>query len=271
MCSYTAVPEKLKAISHWVAWKLDPVKGKVPYDVKTARKAKTNDPSTWATFKQVVDAVDILAGNDYDGIGFVLLDTPLVGSDFDGMLHDGVAEPFALEILKHLGNPYCESSPSGAGLHAFVECAALPPGQRKFSKNHYGMEVYSGSEKGRFLTVTGQQFSGNGVPKIADIGLAYLLITQARNTKFKDLWMGDTAAYGDRSTDDPSSADLALVSILARLLNGDRARIEKYFGTSVLGQRDKWDTSSRLSADDARQSTRRKVIQQWRCKSHQCD
>jgi hypothetical protein len=48
--------------------------------------------------------------------------------------------------------------------------------------------------------------------------------------------MGDTTAYGD----DHSTADFALASELARLLNGDRIRIEKYFGASALGQRDKW-------------------------------
>jgi putative DNA primase/helicase len=162
---YTDIPQQLKDLPNWVNWKLDKQHGKVPYNAKNGRKAKSNDPSTWATFdRAVAAAADGL--NDYDGIGFMLHGTLLAGADLDGMLHAGVAEPFALEILKHLGNPYCETSPSGNGLHAFIECPVLPAGGRKLSKNKYGAEIYHGGEGGRYLTVTGARFSGDGIPKI---------------------------------------------------------------------------------------------------------
>lgn len=34
------IPEEMKALPHWVA-----AKGKIPYDTKTRRAAKVNDPS----------------------------------------------------------------------------------------------------------------------------------------------------------------------------------------------------------------------------------
>src|SRR5207245_2862549 len=123
---------------HWIVWKLEKRDGKdtkVPYDAKAngkAHYAKSNDAATWTEFPRAVEvATDVLS--NYDGVGFMLHGTDLVGIDFDGVLQDGKAEAFVLEILKHLGNPYCEVTPSGNGLRAFVHCAALPPGQRKFS------------------------------------------------------------------------------------------------------------------------------------------
>jgi len=240
------IPVELKAYPNFVVWKTETRDGKetkLPYDAKSNGSrscAKSNDPATWATFQQASDAADVISGGGYDGIGFMLHGSPLVGFDFDGVVQDGTVEPYVLEILKQLGNPYCEFSPSGDGLHAFVEYpAALPIGNRKFlqkTKGKYGIEIYSGREGGRYLTVTGEKVSGNGVPKIEDIELAYLLASQINNEKFKTLWMGGTEAYGN----DQSSADLALVSMLARLTNNDRARTERCFSASALGQRDKW-------------------------------
>jgi primase-polymerase (primpol)-like protein len=238
MNSYQHVPQQLKDLPNWVCWKLEKRDGrltKVPYNATSGQKAKANTSSTWTTFNKAVAAAEDCL-NDYEGIGFELHDTGLVGIDFDGAIHDGVVEPYVLEILKHLGDPYTEISPSGSGLHAFVECSTLPAGGRKLSKDHNGIEIYSGSEGGRYFTVTGNRFACDGIPKIDDIGLAYLLITQARNAKFKSLWLGDTAAHGD----DHSSADYALMCELAKLTNKDVAKMEKYFGASALARRDKW-------------------------------
>jgi putative DNA primase/helicase len=234
------VPPELQAISNWVVWKYETRDGKetkVPYDARTGRRAKANDSATWTTFEIALSAADVLSGNDYDGVGFELGGTDLAGVDFDSAINtDGGVDPYALAILASLGNPYTELSPSGNGLHAFVECEALPKGARKLSKDHDGIEIYHGREAGRYLTVTGDKMGGEGVPKIADIALPYLLITQNKDQKFKALWTGKISGWGD----DQSSADLALMNRLARLLNNDRARMEKYFSVSALGQREKW-------------------------------
>jgi putative DNA primase/helicase len=239
MNNYDAVPEILKDLPQWIVWKLERRNGKatkLPYDAKKAGVyAKSNDETTWATFDVALDTASNIT-NDYDGVGFMLHGTDLVGIDFDGVLHDGSPEPFVLEILRHLGDPYSEITPSGNGLRAFVQCKTLPTGQRKFSGNKYGAEIYSGSEGGRYLTVTGNQFSGTGVPKIENIDIAYFMVTQIRNAKLKALWMGDTSEYNN----DQSAADLALLNILKHLFNGDPQKMERYFSASVLGQREKW-------------------------------
>lgn len=165
---YANVPQFLKDLPNWVVWKYETRDGeptKVPYDVSTGRRAEADNPNTWSTFEQAVEAADVLNGKDYEGIGFELMGTDFAGCDFDGVLRDGVAEPFTLDILKLLSNSYCEITPSEHGLRTIVRCAALPVGKRKFSKNKYGPEIYSGSEGGRFLTITGKHFSGRASPK----------------------------------------------------------------------------------------------------------
>jgi len=246
MNTYNAVPEILKELPNWIVWKYETRYGaetKVPYDAKANGnhiRAKSNDSVTWSRFDRAAQVADILSGNDYDGIGFMLQGSQFVGFDFDGVLSDGEAEPYVLDILGKLGNPYCEITPSGKGLRTFAEYPlALPAGKRKFSRNingKYGAEIYSGSEGGRYLTVTGNKFSGGEILKIADIQLVYFMVSQITNDKLKALWAGDLSAYDG----DQSRADLALLGILARLFGNDAQKIEWAFSASKLGQRDKW-------------------------------
>jgi putative DNA primase/helicase len=230
------VPADLKRLPNWVTWKYETRGGettKPPYNAITGANAKSNDPSTWTTFEQAQGA-----SSSFDGIGFMLRGTSLVGIDFDGVVRDGKPEPFVLEILKHLDNPYSEITPSGKGLRAFVY-GTLPNGGRKFTRSKpdkYGAEIYSGEEGGRYLTITGRRYSGERIPKVEDISLAYLMISQIRNERFKSLWMGNLLEYDG----DQSRADLALLGMLDKLLDKNAGKMEAYFSESILGHRDKW-------------------------------
>jgi hypothetical protein len=141
-----------------------------------------------------------------------------------------------LAILKLLGSPYTEISPSGTGLHAFVECDVLPEGGRKLSQGHVGIEIYHGREGGRYFTMTGNKVLGTDVPTILDMALPYLLIVKNKDKKFKSLWLGDTSAQGG----DDSKADCAMMCELARLTKSNAGLMEQYFSASGLGQREKW-------------------------------
>jgi putative DNA primase/helicase len=250
-----AVPTELKGLPNWVTWKYETRGGretKPPYNATTGMYARPDDPSTWTTFEKT-----LAASPSFDGIGFMLLGTSLVGIDFDGVVQDGRPEEFVLEILKHLGNPYCEITPSGKGLRAFVY-ATLPKGGRKFTSNKsekYGAEIYSGEEGGRYLTVTGRRYSGQSIPEVRDISLAHFMISQIRNEKLKSLWMGDCSNYDD----DESRADLALLRMLAGLLDGDAEKMEEYFTESVLGLRDKW-----VQREDYRKRTIKKALSDFK-------
>ena len=246
----SAIPATLRMYQNWVVWKYITKDGrptKIPYDVKTGKGAKSNDSSTWVSYEDAVKAADVLNGSDYEGIGFMLHGTNFIGIDFDNAISDkGIVDPYALSILKILGNPYTEKSPSGRGLHAFVDCDHLPEGGRKMSQGHAGIEIYHGREGGRYFTITGDHVGGETVPHIEDIGLPYLLITQNKDKKFRALWLGDTSFFDG----DESSADCALMVRLAGLTNSDPVKMEKYFSVSALGQREKW-----TQRDDYRQRT----------------
>ena len=238
------IPSELQSETRWVVWKSEKRNGKwtkVPYDAKTHDFAKTNDSTTWTTFEQAAKASEVLNDQNYDGVGFMLKDSDLTGIDFDGVVDDGVPEPYVLNIVSQIGNPYCEVTPSGTGLRVFVKGSALPPGNRKFSAKKkgvekYGAEIYSGREGGRYLTITGDRYSGEGVPAITNIDIVYFLISKFADAHFRRLWMGDASEYEN----DDSRVDLALLGLFARAFNGDVPKMLRFFNASVPGHREKW-------------------------------
>lgn len=251
----TNIPDILKQHPNWVCWRSvirDGKATKVPFNAQTGYGAKADDSATWTTFDNACKAADPLLGSDYDGVGFELGGTNLIGIDFDNAInHKGVIDPYALSILKLLNNPYVEISPSGKGLHAFIECNSLPEGKRKLSANHTGIEIYSGQEGGRYFTITGERVLGESIPKITDISLPYLLILQNKDKRFRALWVGDASIHdGDEST-----ADYDLMCRLAELTRGNTVQMESYFGLSGLGQREKW-----TSRKDYRERTIRAAL-----------
>lgn len=238
--SFHALPDKLKNIPNWVVWKnvvRDGKATKIPFDPRTNQMAKADTPSTWGTFEQAVESADILNGEDYAGIGFEIGGTNIVAIDFDGAVDSkGIIDPYILEILHLLGDPYTELSPSRKGLHTFVECQSLPAGGRKLSHDHVGIEIYHGQEGGRYLTATGERVMGDGIPKIENIFLPYTLISQNKDKKFKAAWLGNTVPFSG----DDSSADFFLLARLAVVTKNDPALMERFFTVSWLGRRDKW-------------------------------
>lgn len=152
------VPTALAALPQWIVWRYeqkptDKDPRKVPYDPRSGRKAKSNDPQTWATLAEAQAVAD-----QYAGLGFMFkAGGGICGVDFDGCIADGRVADWALEDLQRLPT-YAEVSPSGSGIKAFL-LAELPGGKgRKHSMpgDHCGIEVYGA---GRYFAFTGQRFS----------------------------------------------------------------------------------------------------------------
>lgn len=157
-----AIPQELITRPQWVAWRLEMQRAdgrfsKVPYNPRTQRRAKVNDPSTWATF-EVAYATQQAYG--YDGVGFVLTaDDPYIVLDVDTCLSPPTADapiastallsPMAAELVERF-QTYTEYSPSGSGLH-LVLSLATSTGQRPVRKKP--VEVLSANH---FVTVTGR-------------------------------------------------------------------------------------------------------------------
>lgn len=282
-------PQELQQLDQWVVWRTEERGGKptkVPYQ-PDGRHAKANDPATWTSFAAAVDAAE--AGR-FDGVGFMFTaDDPYAGIDFDDVLDPDTGEwqPWAADIIGQLDS-YTEISPSGTGAKVWVKASI--PGPRSRTKKipkSWGpvgdveVEMY---DRERYFTVTGHQYgtrttveprqavvdklyadlfpakrekapsapqdsAGRAASLPADLTDAELVQTaqRARNgAAFTALWNGDLSGHAG----DQSAADLALANHLAFYCGPDPSRIERIFGQSALGQRDKWQERS-----DYREST----------------
>jgi hypothetical protein len=116
----------------WVGWKKEIRDGrptKLPYNPRTGRKAKADDPTTWATHDEAGRwAAKVRA----DGVGLVLTtvgDNLLCGVDLDACrdLHTGAVEGWAQAVIDRF-ETYGEVSPSETGVKLFfaISLADLP-------------------------------------------------------------------------------------------------------------------------------------------------
>lgn len=268
-----SIPNDLKAVPNWVAWRYTDVgrskPAKIPFDPKSGRQAKPNDPRTWVSFE---DAVTFWRSQGVDGVGFVFSSAdPFVGVDLDNCRDEqsGDVEPWAAEIVCRLAS-YTEVSPSGTGVKVFLR-GTLPAGRRVVNGDGKRfpvgrrIEVYDANH---YFTVTGEIL--DGVPRqlmsrpeaLAEVYGRFIaddprpvpttpsvvlpahqsdadLIERAKSAsngaKFSRLWSGDWSDYGSRS-----EADLALCSLLAFWVGPDPDRIADLFSCSGL-MREKWN------------------------------
>jgi len=142
------IPDEMKAYDQWIVWRYEQsTKGKptkVPYSVKTCRKASVTDPAAWSTFDDMFQALQ--TGN-WAGAGFVFsTNDPFCGIDLD-VSEGGRATDIQQFTITKLAS-YAELSPSGRGAHIIVR-GEVPKGR---NNQELGIEVYS---SGRFFTMTG--------------------------------------------------------------------------------------------------------------------
>lgn len=267
---YANIPQELKERCQWVCYRIEEREGKrtkIPYRTdKVGRgRAKSNDPATWHTFEEVVEAVGN-PKNRFDGIGFMLSENdPYVFIDFDHVVCDGEIEEWPRDIVNKIGS-YTEFSQSGTGIHIIAH--AKKPGPRCRTAKHPNFEIYDNL---RLVVFTGNMVPGlqaeivdaqGAVDKIyfsvfgenprnvsprmmeknsqpvgmSDHALIEKAISSANGDKFRMLWNGNTSDYNG----DDSAADMALCCMLAFWTQRDPARMDRLFRESGL-MRDKWD------------------------------
>lgn len=263
---YEQIPQELKDMPQWVCWRFvkDPGRPekprKLPIDARTGRAAQSNNPATWHSFQEAVDAA-----RRYDGIGF-MFGGGVFGVDIDGVereiaaYRDGDVDNIVAEFIDSLGS-YAEYSVSGRGIHILCR-GTLPPGGRRRGN----VEMY---ESGRFFIMTGnaastyraladcterirplhERYIGGGrAPSLTgrpagqemtDMDDAELirLASQSRQGRlFSALWRGEWADYFPSQ----SEADMALAGMLAFWCRRDEARMDRLFRQSGL-YREKWN------------------------------
>lgn len=118
--------------------------------------ASWQEPTDWLTFE---DAVEAAATKESYGVGFVFRTAgDWIPIDVDGCLIDphGELKDWVPSLDSFAGETYIEYSPSGDGLHIYVEHRELPPwwtDQHFTDEEHEGLEAY----ENKFFTITGDQ------------------------------------------------------------------------------------------------------------------
>jgi hypothetical protein len=159
--NFENIPIQLQSLP-WAVWKAEPrldAKGnktgkwnKAPLSPLNGYKIGTNQPEKFGTF---ADAKKAFSTGKYNGVGVLLNQNGIVGFDIDNAMSLLAQEGPIKDWLKQAKriNAYCELSPSNKGLRLFV-LGRLDSKGRK----HGQLEVY---DKGRFLTITGNNFFKN--------------------------------------------------------------------------------------------------------------
>lgn len=265
------IPAELQDLRQWVLWKYlwkqDRNTGrgewaKIPMQA-SGTPAKSNDPSTWSTFKDALSAWSA-AKSSFDGLGFMFTpESGIVGVDVDNCVEvdgngDFRANRIATRVIELLDS-YTELSPSGTGIHVLVKAQIAEA--VKDAKS--GIEIY---RQGRYFTVTGSIWSdfipvqerseqvnriiagirpdkGEGERKNNQQALSLTTderlkkaFASANGGSIERLFYGDITEHDN----DRSSADLALCSKLAFWSEGKGEVLDAMFRQSRL-MRDKWN------------------------------
>lgn len=245
---YSNIPNELKEERNWVCWTTD----KLPKNPHTGMNAQSNNPDTWGTFEEALNACNKY---NFDGLGFVFDGKKYFGVDLDKCLDD---DDFITEFVETLGS-YTEYSKSNLGIHIICK-GKLPEGRRRKGN----VEMYC---TGRYFIMTGNVYNEkykeikdctesikvlhskylfDETPKVAPKTFQIVdlseqeIIDKARNCKtggvFQLLYSGQwQGLYASQS-----EADLALCNHLAFWCQKDAQKMDRIFRSSGL-MRDKWD------------------------------
>ena len=179
MINFENLPQGLKALPQWVCWRYEERtnnKGepnttkvlKIPsafYYNSQPRNAKSNNPKTWRTFQQAVEAYRKYV-NVYDGIGFVPKpEQGYVLIDIDECITEAGISRNAQQILNKFAGTYAEISVSGTGLHIICKGRITDyvdnTGSRTGKTAIDGIKEIEVYRKGKFFTFTGD-LTGSG-------------------------------------------------------------------------------------------------------------
>lgn len=225
-------------------------------------------PSDWGTLKEALSV-------NKDQIGIVFTeDKTLLGIDLDHCLNGQNIEHDEKEKIVQLiieADTYTEISPSGTGLHLFLEIDAplILEANRHgnfeaytygryftFTGNEYkeskNIRTVSPSEAVELLSTIGYPWGKSSAPEvenpvntgdkkhtavaaIAPSDLLKKIFASKGGDKIKALYNGDISEYKD----DASSADMALLSHLAFWTKKNAEQMEQIWLSSPLGQREK--------------------------------
>ena len=282
--NFDNIPQELKVNGLWCAWKLDNLKGKVPYDVVNGNYARSNDKSTFHGFQQALHVMHKYYGFDEDnkmtgGLGLGIFNG-YSAIDIDNCRNPETGElnELASDIIEYCGS-YTEISPSKTGIRILLKTKSVIDKKNYYINNtKLGLEIYISENTNKFVTITGDTIYPND---IREVNLDYLLdeymrkvpikteiilsgnvdsrIQKALNKDKKLIKLWNMVAPGRGSNE--SEIDLALCNKLAFYVDGDYDKINQAFIESPFfkskddAHKNKW-----MDRDDYREMTIEKSI-----------
>lgn len=265
------IPLDLRERDQWVHWQYR-------YNAEAAKWDKPPCASV-GTFAARYNYLTRI--REHDGLGFQLApDDGLVCIDLDHCIHDGLLDTWASRIVEDF-DTFTDTSPSGTGIHLWTY-ASIPTSRKNHARH---IEMTSGRG---YITCTGVMYhdapiraceraatalytdtfpltpvSGPSQGIVASTGHLYsddALLDIARNQRDMSKALRFRALYDEGewegSYPSQSEADSALAYDLAWFIGPDAARVERLFGMSALGQRDKW-----IQREDYRTRTIARALQ----------
>ena len=191
MRKYAKIPQELKEAHKWLSFGDRNDKAlKRPYNPVTGKPARTNDPSTLASF---ADCEKAEKKARYCGLGYVFTGDYIV-IDLDGMIDaGGDVLPVAAEIIEAVDS-YTEVSQSGRGFHIIARHSGLILDGAHLKKDRLKLdaatlarftrtkldrktgelvekpphvEMYGNSDRAQFIALTGKVWQGHDTIKDA--------------------------------------------------------------------------------------------------------
>ena len=267
------LPQKLKDTGRWCVWRYETREGsakptKVPYNPRTGGGAMSNNPGTFTSYQEALNALE---RGRYDGLGVGVFDG-LCAIDIDHCLdEDGTPSPLTVDVVSAMES-YTETSPSGQGVRIFFKAAGFTYDKARYYTMNakQGLEIYVSGATNKFLTVTGNSEPWAGPFPICERAEALQIIldrymvrpartapeatrapqtpldlsdaeviAKAHNARngaaFAALWNGNISGYGSHS-----EADMALCNALAFWTGRNAGQMDRLFRSSGL-MREKWD------------------------------
>ena len=170
--NFENIPDELRQLNQWGLYKLKWIEErkkntKIPYDAHNGEKSKSNDPTTWCSFEEAYEALQLNA-DDFQGLAFFFANG-YAGIDIDHVEDDleryrsGDYEDNIVSEFMNATHSYTELSQSKTGIHIIFKGEI--PGSRRRKNN---IEMYS---EGRFFALTGNVISSTNTINQADINV----------------------------------------------------------------------------------------------------
>lgn len=249
------IPEELKRMSIWCVWRYENG-GKIPYNLSTGYKAKSNTINTFTTYQTVCKALN---SGSYDGIGIGIFNG-VSAIDIDHCVDNGIISEMAKDIIQKM-NSYTEISPSGTGIRILFSVTNFQYDKEKYyiHNRNIGLEIYVSGATSKFVTVTGERINDNafqdGSVALIEILTLYMerpLSVPSQSCLNNDVFAGDffkiglekdkkLIAYwnGERPCESESENDFGFMAKLLYWTNKDiDAAIQAFLSSPYTQQKD---------------------------------